>query len=230
MILLAILKIANEEGLKPEMVNFRQLPSLFGVAIYSFMCHHSLPSLVTPIRSKQSINILFALDYCLIATFYILLSVTGVFAFREVNQVYTLNFLTEGHFASYLLPLFPVFTLSTNFPIIGITLKNNLRTLFNYESDFSNVFYTLGAILPPFLVSVFVEDVQFLVNFTGSFAGAGIQYIIPCLVLMQARKRVGQGSNNPYSSPFKGDGWIYGVLGWCGVSIALVLVHMLVGG
>lgn len=42
MILLAILKISNEEGLRPEMVNFKQLPSLFGVAIYSFMVRNTV--------------------------------------------------------------------------------------------------------------------------------------------------------------------------------------------
>ncbi|OXA55925.1 hypothetical protein Fcan01_09723 [Folsomia candida] len=229
MITLAIQRITTTSPpISPEISNIRQLPTLFGVSIYSFMCHHSLPSLVTPIRSKKSINLLFAMDYCLIATFYILLSVTGVFAFKEVQDLYTLNFIRDGDggFINYLLALFPVFTLSTNFPIISITLKNNLRTLFDYESEFSNVIYTLLAIVPPFLVSVFVQDVQLLVNFTGSFAGAGIQYVIPSVILYQARRRVGLGSSNPYSSPFRGDGWIYGVLVWCGVSVGLVLVHM----
>ncbi len=33
----------------------------------------------------------------------------------------------------YFLSLFPVFTLSTNFPIIAITLRNNLKSLFLTE-------------------------------------------------------------------------------------------------
>ena len=49
---------------------------------YSFMCHHSLPSLVTPIRNKAGILGLFAGDYFLILAFYSLLSFTGIFAFK----------------------------------------------------------------------------------------------------------------------------------------------------
>lgn len=151
----------------------------------------------------------------------------SVFAFQQVKDVYTLNFLEDGGVANYLLTLFPVFTLSTNFPIISITLKNNLRTLFNYESDFTNIVYTLLAILPPFLVSVFVSDVQFLVNFTGSFAGAGIQYVIPAFLVYKARQCVNSTSLNPYASPFKGDFWIFLVLLWTFLSICLVGVHMI---
>ena len=32
------------------------LPTLFGVCVYSFMCHHSLPSLITPISNKSRIT------------------------------------------------------------------------------------------------------------------------------------------------------------------------------
>ena len=35
----------------------------------------------------------------------------------------------------YFLSLFPVFTLSTNFPIIAITLRNNLKGLFLTEGE-----------------------------------------------------------------------------------------------
>ena len=32
------------------------MATLFGVSIYSFMCQHSLPSLVTPIRNKSLLS------------------------------------------------------------------------------------------------------------------------------------------------------------------------------
>jgi amino acid permease len=52
--------------------NFSGVPNLFGVCVYSFMCHHSLPSLVTPITKKRNINWLIASDFMLVLLFYVL--------------------------------------------------------------------------------------------------------------------------------------------------------------
>ena len=75
------------------------LPNLFGVCVYSFMCHHSLPSLITPINKKKNLYSLILMDHTLILCFYFLLAFTGIFAFREINDLYTLNFqVGMGHF------------------------------------------------------------------------------------------------------------------------------------
>ena len=41
---------------RPPAVRAAGLPTLFGVCVYSFMCHHSLPSLITPITNKSRIT------------------------------------------------------------------------------------------------------------------------------------------------------------------------------
>ncbi len=48
----------------------------------------------------------------------------------DLDDLYTLNF-KHFHvaFVSYFLGLFPVFVLSANFPILAITLRNNVKTL-----------------------------------------------------------------------------------------------------
>ena len=56
------------------------------------MCHHSLPGLVTPISNKKRLYSLILGDYALILSFYFLLAFTGIFAFRDINDLYTLNF------------------------------------------------------------------------------------------------------------------------------------------
>ena len=76
----------------PPFSRISGLPNLFGVCVYSFMCHHSLPSLVTPINNKSRLYPLILGDYLLILGFYFLLAFTGIFAFREINDLYTLNF------------------------------------------------------------------------------------------------------------------------------------------
>ena len=57
------------------------------------MNYQSLPSLVTPISPKRGLFKLLALDYILIAGFYLLLGFTGIFAFPHLEDLYTLNFV-----------------------------------------------------------------------------------------------------------------------------------------
>ena len=43
------------------------------------------------------------------------------------------NPLRFDYIVDYFLALFPVFTISMNFPIVGVTLSNNLRSLLGWE-------------------------------------------------------------------------------------------------
>ena len=92
MVALAILTLVNESPASPPTSKISGLPNLFGVCVYSFMCHHSLPGLVTPISNKKRLYSLILGDYALILSFYFLLAFTGIFAFRDINDLYTLNF------------------------------------------------------------------------------------------------------------------------------------------
>jgi len=142
MIVLTIIRLTKGGGEgHPPIVEAGGVTNLFGVCVYTFMCHHSLPQMATPIRNKSTIYRLFALDYLFVLFFYILICFTAVFTFADIQDLYTLNFGPETAAATknpitscievqYFLALFPVFTLSTNFPIIAITLRNNLKTLF----------------------------------------------------------------------------------------------------
>lgn len=88
-------------------------------------------------RNKRGISIGLLAVYIVVLIFYIALSLTGAFAFQHVFDVYTLNFLHDETSASlfyailnHFLTLFPVFTLTTNYPIVANTLNNNLTVLF----------------------------------------------------------------------------------------------------
>ena len=135
----------------------------------------------------------------------------------------------------YFLPLFPVFTLSTNFPIIAITLQNNLKTVFTTtESLQSSPFFTrrllypLMAILPPFIISFATEDLEVLVGVVGSYAGACIQYVFPTLLVYYSRKKIYSmcptlvSNNTRLISPFSHKLWIVLVLIWSVICIILV--------
>ncbi|XP_040578418.1 transmembrane protein 104 [Lepeophtheirus salmonis] len=242
MIIIAIVRIAKKEWApepKPDPPVFRiqGLSNLIGVSVYSFMCHHSLPSLVTPISNKSKLNTLLALDYTLILGFYFLLAFTGIFAFNDLQELYTLNFPpnpNDGIFmegVSYFLVLFPVLTLSTNYPIIAITLRNNLKALFLTEGRMyswctRSCVFPLLAIVPPLIVSLITDQLEDLVGITGSYAGVGIQYVIPGFLVYYARKvttqTIGVGVKNPHGSFFKHTYWIIFVQLWALLCVAFV--------
>jgi amino acid permease len=139
MITLACIRLSKygQEG-HPKLFYLSGIPALIGSSIYSFMCHHSVPGLISPFANKHHVIKQIGLDYLSICCFYLLLAMTGSFAFETLDDLYTLNFIptesdTSGVFmeiAKYFLGAFPLFTLSTSFPIIAITLQNNLKSLF----------------------------------------------------------------------------------------------------
>ncbi|XP_012276110.1 transmembrane protein 104 homolog isoform X2 [Orussus abietinus] len=233
---------------KPVPVNVSGIPGLFGACVYSFMCHHSLPALIAPISNKSKINRFLALDYLTIAFFYLLLALTGAFAFEHLEDLYTLQFgpresgdcsKSNNFFIvtiEYFLALFPVFTLSTNFPIIAITLRNNLQSLFldsdtTYNICLRKIIFPVLAVLPPYLIAMVTKDLSILVGITGSYAGAGIQYLFPTFLVYYARRKtnkvIGLGVTNKFASPFKGNSWLLFVIFWSIASMILVSVNFI---
>lgn len=252
MITLSILRITDDrqEHGHPPILDISTAPMVFGVSVYAFMCHHSIPSLITPIENKTKVTGILAADYVLIATFYLLLSFTGIFAFPEVPDLYTLAFSpvrgsvsVPTKIADYFLALFPVFTLSTNFPIIAITLRNNIDTIASDASEriaglpagVRRLLFPTVAILPPALVALATENLGLLVSITGAFAGAGIQYIIPCTLVWLARRKLNQfgqelnlNFRNPLESFFKHTGFIITILVWSLVAVGLVAANFII--
>ncbi|XP_033895696.1 transmembrane protein 104 [Acipenser ruthenus] len=231
MIILALLRIGKGQGEgHPPAAKMMGIPNLFGVCVYSFMCQHSLPSLITPISNKKKVSGLVLLDYILILAFYSLLSFTAIFCFNNsfLKDMYTLNFtdncdVINVAFLRYFLGLFPVFTISTNFPIIAVTLCNNWKTLFHREGGtypwvVDRVVFPLITLVPPIIVAFCTHDLETLVGVTGAYAGTGIQYIIPACLVFFSRKDLGLifGDRvlNKHRSPFHHTFWVWFILLW----------------
>ncbi|XP_058140670.1 transmembrane protein 104 isoform X2 [Dasypus novemcinctus] len=230
MIVLALVRIGRGRGEgHPPLAELSGVRNLFGVCVYSFMCQHSLPSLLTPVASKRHLTRLVLLDYVLILAFYGLLSFTAIFCFRgdSLLDMYTLNFArcdVVGLAAvRFFLGLFPVFTISTNFPIIAVTLRNNWKTLFHREGGtypwaVDRVVFPTITLVPPVLVAFCTHDLEALVGITGAYAGTGIQYVIPAFLVYHCRRdtqlALGPGALNKHRSPFRHTFWVAFVLLW----------------
>ncbi|CAH8513592.1 unnamed protein product [Schistosoma rodhaini] len=195
---------------KPPAFQPQNIPSLFGVCVYVFMCHHSIPGIVTPVRNKSKILCrIFIPVFITVLSFNLLLSTTAIIAFDHIEDIYTLNFLPNNEFIDisqipytlalvigYFLCLFPVFALTSSFPIVGTSLLGNIFSLCNFFSVFKSdqaqkiLKYTLPfvVLLPPLGISLITHNVGYLTGFTGAIFGSGIQYIIPALLVFKARQ------------------------------------------
>jgi amino acid permease len=193
---------------------------IFGTAIYAYMCHHSIPGIVSPIRDKSKLTKLFAADYLFIWVVNMALCWTAVIAFQnapedtcypypstapcKIQDLYTLNFQSfRVEFVGKFLVLFPAFTITTNYPLIAITFRNNVITLFKAAEEsytasskpipfwlklFTNrIFVSALAAVPPLIIGFFTNSLGVIVGLTGSIAGLLIQYILPTILVVAAR-------------------------------------------
>lgn len=238
------------------MANWSQIGVVFGTAIYSFMSHHSLPSIITPIRDKRGLSRLLALDYCAILFLYLVLCWTAVLAFQNapdsivdgapspIQTLYTLNFKSYHiRFVAVFVVLFPVFSISSNYPLIAITFRNNLLSLVpaDYERLRHPAVVSTLASLPPVLIALGTMDLGIVVSLTGAIGGLCIQFLIPTFLVYASRRywssqhddteatrlldplAVPSTRENTHQSPFAHPYWIPALLCFSAVSLALSL-------
>ena len=230
------LLIDGQEG-NPQSLNIVALPALFGAVVYSFMCQHSIPGLLQPIRDKKYVKFLIPLDFSVITVFYIALGLTAIFAFKEVNDLYSIEFWEETEdqdtsnsliIISYFLALFPIFTTGTNYPILAITLKNNFRALILKETPktwyIDQFLLPLLVIIPPTALALCTSNLSLLVGIIGSYCGSCVQYLIPCLLVTYARLQT-LDNPNTYSSAFKSKIWIILVYIWMIISLIFITIN-----
>ncbi|KAI5698216.1 hypothetical protein M8J75_003667 [Diaphorina citri] len=224
---------------RPSPILWDGVSTMFGCGVYSFMCHHSLPSVVTPMRNKSHLVKLTGFDLMLVVLVYLLLSLTGVFAFPSIEDVYSLNFIPDRKTASsgleildYFLIMFPVITLSTSFPIIAVTLRNNLQAvLFPHEGSswvLRDIMVPSVVVLIPLVIALTTNDISLLVGITGSYGGACIQYVIPAFIVIFSRADLPEDLKqipNQFRSPFNSFLWPILILVWAGITIAFVTIN-----
>lgn len=104
----------------------------------------------------------------------------------------------------------------------------------DYADKFSHYFIPMIAILLPTVLSFFNENVLWLASITGSYPGVGVQFIIPSLLVLGARRYTKNKLNlqipNSMRSPFFHDIWPIFALIWAGFTIINVTIHLFSSG
>ncbi|KAF1741385.1 hypothetical protein MXB_1696 [Myxobolus squamalis] len=205
MVAFASVRIAGNAAHDIKAVRIQGIPNFFGVCLYSFMCQHSLPSMVNFVQNKNAqFNYWILLSMTGALVFYLatLLTSTTAFTGDELFPIYSMNFDGEGdtvihQFIYYYLMIFPTIALSASYPIVGITLRENLISLTEImlggpmNSGAKTWIYPLLAILPSFiLVTILPDKVSLFAGYVGAYAGSFVQYFIPACLVIAARRTI----------------------------------------
>ncbi|KAK6040485.1 hypothetical protein COOONC_22010 [Cooperia oncophora] len=165
----------------------------------------------------------------------------------------------------HFLALFPVFTITTSYPILATTLINNIRvlrdavfppgsrvsseeeSLLEDENDddderdsrlrrSSRSDHRYDVIIPivvigiPMAVAMLTDNVLLLATVTGSYPGVAVQFLIPCWLVVSARKYAKSVLNFPvpkkHSSPFKYNYWPYAIVIYSIFAIIMVTLNI----
>lgn len=251
MFAIAFYYIFTGQGSDPSEMDYfvgTEIPALWGTIIYCFMCHHSIPGLISPLKQKRKLSWMMLAVYILLLAFYLTLCVSGLFAFSTqptdadcsddlcpIQSLYTENFLSfQGVVVSYFLGLYPVFTITSNYPLIAITLRNNMMQIAPFLKEgkwakYRQVIFATVVAFPPFAVATVFLNVDALVSLTGAYAGLFIEFVIPAVLVLYARKRAAvlfPDEPNPYGSWFKHVAWIWAVLAVAAASLVVVTFNL----
>ena len=180
-------------------------------SIFAQLFQHSVPGLVRPLNDsdKEKAPRIFGAALATTTVLYILIGVTSVAYFRQnINQSVNLNFANfywgndpktcvVAVAVSKLIVLFPVLDTISVFPLIAITLGNNLNAFFPFvykylrsqfkETDKSTVKqYTLigwrlVAAIPPVIMANYITNFSITLQLAG-LCGIYVAFIIPALL------------------------------------------------
>jgi len=96
-----------------------------------------------------------------------------------------------------------------------------------------NLAVPLFVIILPLGIALITDDVELLVSITGSFAGVGVQYIMPAILILAARKKVETLIDlkvpPKYSSPFRHVFWCYFVFIFAAITVGIVILNLAFG-
>ena len=179
-------------------------------------------------------------DFVFIVIFYstIVLSATFSFDEKDLMDLYSLNF-PSPIVCKYILQLYPVFTLSANFPVLAIVLRENIMKFFlsrsptkQYGVFVRRILFPLIVITPPICIACTTYDVSTLANYSGTYAGAVLQYVMPALLVFCARRHANKllgPSVNKHRSPFHHTFWVAVVMIWYVVCLVFVTYNKIKG-
>ncbi|XP_058891345.1 transmembrane protein 104-like isoform X2 [Acipenser ruthenus] len=223
----------------PILADFNAFPSVFGACSVAAVSHTVLPTVVPLIRNKtylcQGVMVVFAT----VTLLYLTLCVFVVFVFpeKDIQAVILVNFATCSVvpvvFVIYILGLYTTIKVSANFPLNGVTLSDNLKSMFagfqcSHAWPVDRLLFPLAVIAPPLAISYGTHNIEMIVGITGSYTVNLIQYVTPSALVYlsrkEARARFGDDVLIKHASPFQHGFWIILALLYAAVGLVVSTV------
>ena len=251
MISIAIARLAQGQRTNspPPPARISGFSIIFGVSNFISKCQHSLPGMVTPMKSKKGLSAMLLVPFVAAQAMYFVLYFTAIFSVpqHELFDLYTLNFFKPfhlndsvgGHVLSvigYFLAVFPVFSLGTVFPIISVTLRENIKDLAHiickhctghkpFPFVINHLLFSTLAVFPPLVIAFVTTKVVLVASITGSLLGVWLQYLFPALFVLTGKyviqKKLKKEYRNKYASPFSHSVILISVIVWTLASVAV---------
>ncbi|KAL4428774.1 hypothetical protein ABPG74_001288 [Tetrahymena malaccensis] len=195
-------------------ISFKGFNHFFSNAVFAYNMHHSLPSMSKPIHPSKDIKKVLMSSFTIAITVFFSLCLSGILAFGDslVEQhdlkLFNFNFKEQSPFVYYLSGFY-VFLNITAFPVMTITSRNNLLAFFPSEQNsqtsnqnqpqqqeqqngsgftLKNIIGSLCILIPVFFISVFVKNIQIVLNIIGGILGSAMLNIIPAFLVIKGRK------------------------------------------
>ncbi|KAM3145485.1 hypothetical protein pb186bvf_002529 [Paramecium bursaria] len=206
----ALLTISYNKQINPQKeFNISDFSDLFGAIVLAYVLHHSLPSMVRPCRPQEKISSIIYIAFIGAFTVFILLSLTGMWAFSDLQnfQYYNLAFDQGITSRLYYFISFYIFLNISALPVMTITIRKNMMKLCLPEEYTTNLFklswisvsYTLLVLVPCFILAITLKNhIQPVISIVGGVFGVVILMIIPSLMVIEYRKRITE--SNPFGS------------------------------
>uniref|UniRef100_A0A7S3GH40 Amino acid transporter transmembrane domain-containing protein n=2 Tax=Palpitomonas bilix TaxID=652834 RepID=A0A7S3GH40_9EUKA len=165
---------------------FSSIGLIISTACFSQIVHHSIPGISNPIKNKKVLPSVFTPVY--ITTFSIYASlgiVMSIFFKAGLQNVATLNWLDYQVVPlRYIIILFPVFDVTSAFPLNALTAANNLFYALptrHHKKRWKKVMFRLAIAIPPIIGAAFVRSLSTIVDWSG-LVGLIIVFIVPALL------------------------------------------------
>ena len=201
----------------------------------------SVPTLIMPLKEKRYAKEMLLVDYTLALGFYLVNSIVSVFAFDDLQDLYSENFISLDipNGCKYFIGLFPAMVLCTSFPIIAVVLRNNLKALFRqllgrtaFPFLIDRIAFPLVCLIFALVVAMITDDVTSLMRVTGGISGGFIEFFFPALIVFFARKRVEEIKNEQkgfqvpifVKSYFQSVLYVYAVFAWTAICLIMTII------
>eukprot|EP01137_Pigoraptor_chileana_P006741 Opistho-2@51389 len=214
--------LVREQAKEDYGFKFSGFVAAFTSSIVALNFHYNMPDVIQPVRDKKRLRLVISASLITATTFYIVIgSLCAIYFGENTNEIITKNWSaytgcgdgwekcsSSGRSAKAIVVqlwvlLFPICDMVSVYPLIGITLSNNLMEMvpasmkLRYSPRVLRIATRLGSTIIPLILGAAVGSLSTIFEFAGLFAFF-LEFLIPCglhIVSTQlCRKTWGHGS------------------------------------